>query len=174
MKIEHRGHIIEKRFCLWYWKWDELMHSSVCIKPQFTLTPSSSTKPLFNRFPGCFLWTACRRIRGEKKNTLLFRLICQMFPRCLANRCLYSHFLLWWDPVEAQLCPFLKILAAATGYASFALFEGSCHIKFHWSFYTLLIRLMTSAPLFRKWNLHQQLTCVLCGLLYFTTHVYWT
>ena len=30
------------------------MHSSVCIKPQFTLTPSSSTKPLFNRVPWVF------------------------------------------------------------------------------------------------------------------------
>ena len=31
--------------------WKEWMDSSVCIKPQFTLTPSSSTKPLFDRFP---------------------------------------------------------------------------------------------------------------------------
>ena len=52
-------------------KWEELMDSSVCIKPQFTLTPSSSTKPLFDRSPRVFSRELLAELLVAKNRTII-------------------------------------------------------------------------------------------------------
>ena len=128
------------------------MHSSVCIKPQFTLTPSSSSKPLFNRFP---LVLSCEphaevsvaKIRTHYYSDLFAKCFLDVSPTHVYTHISFSKGTLW----KLNCVPFSKYWL-----------QGSFHIRFHWSCHTLLIRLMTLAPLFRKSDLHQQLTCVLC------------
>ena len=99
------------------------MHLSVCIKPQFTLTPSSSSKPLFNRFPLVFSCEPHAEVSVAKIRTHYSDLFAKCFldvsPTYVYTHISFSKGTLWklncvpfskyWpQPLAMHLLPFLR------------------------------------------------------------------
>ena len=96
------------------------MDFSVCIKPQFTLTPSSSTKPLFDRFP----WVGSCEVFVAKIRTHYYL---DWFAKCfldVSQTHVYTHISFskgtlwklncvpfskyWPQPLAMHVLPFLR------------------------------------------------------------------